>query len=221
MLASSSNCGDAPKQVGSRTEMKGTSASKGRKSGAPGIQRPGGRTERNRLAVAEAVLAMLHRGDTELNAADVSDESGVSVSTIYRRWPTRADLLAEAGDFHTRALHAPDTGSFESDVHALARHLAHFCSDPTEIALTTGVVAHGDGDLQSLMESRTPLVAKQLTRPFEVAVERGECSPDVDPEILLEQIVCPMIVRTVVLKQPLSGNFVRKLADHVIRSARD
>ena len=201
--------------------MKGSPPRKGHKSGAPGVLRPGGRTERNRLAVAKAVLAMLHRGDIELKAADVSDESGVSVSTIYRRWPTRADLLAEAGEYHTRTLHAPDTGSFESDIHALARRLARFCSDPTEIALTTGVVAHGDGDLQRLIESRTPLVAKQLARPFETAVERGEVSPDVDPEILLEQLICPMIVRTVVSKQPLSRSFVRKLADHVIRSARD
>ena len=124
--------------------MPQSHASSAHSDAAPGTRRPGGRTERNRQAVATAVLELLRAGDTELNPAVVAEVAGVGRSTVYRRWPTRSDLLREAHTEHTRDLRIPDTGSLTEDVHRLARMLAAFFSDPTEIAMSVAMAAHAD-----------------------------------------------------------------------------
>jgi len=186
---------------------------------APGTVRPGGRTERNRQAVAAAALALLRRGRIDLSPALVAEEAGVSRSTVHRRWPTRSDLLREAMVLHTRKLRVPDSGVFDSDVHSLARSLARFFSDPTEIAMTSAMAAHTDPDFTAWQVEYYEGYASDVTRPFERAIERGELARDVDVGMLLEMLIAPMVVRTAVMKQGLSPRFVRTLADHVIRIA--
>lgn len=187
---------------------------------APGTLRPGGRTARNREAVAAAALALLRRGRTDLTPALVAEEAGVSRSTVYRRWPTRSDLLREAMTRHTRRLRVPDTGAFESDVRELARRLARFFSDPTEIAMSAAMAANADPEFSAwqIEAFREPLEA--LARPFEQAIARGELPDDVDIAGLLEVLVSPMVVRTVVMRQRLAPADVTRLADLVVRVAR-
>jgi AcrR family transcriptional regulator len=200
--------------------MAGTKTrTKRQATAAPGTLRPGGRTERNRQSVAAAALALLRRGETDLSPASVAAEAGVSRSTVYRRWPSRADLLREALTLHTRSLRVPDTGSFESDVHALARRLARFFSDPTEIAMSAAMAAHADPAFDAWQIEYWEALAHALARPFAAAVERGELSEEVDPAILLEMLVGPMVVRTAIMKQELGRRFVGDLADHLIRMA--
>ncbi len=186
----------------------------------PGSIRPGGRTERNREAVAKAVLALLREGDTELRAADVAERAGVGRSTIYRRWPTRADLLREAQSEHTRELRVPDTGDFADDIRRLARILARFFSQPTEIAMSVAMAAHAESEFTQWQIDYWNEHAIDLARPFFAAIERGELAPSADPQVLTEMLIGPMVMRTVVMKQGLPRAFVERLAEHVIRAAR-
>ena len=186
----------------------------------PGARRPGGRTERNRQAVANAVLALLRRGETELPPALVAQAAGVSRSTVYRRWPTRGDLLREAVAEHTRHLGVPDTGSFAGDIRRLALVLASFFSDPTEIAMSVAMATHTDPEFDRWQVEYWEQHAAALAQPFRSAVARGELPDDVDPEPLLEMLMGPMIVRTVIMKQEIDGPFALRLADQVVRLAR-
>lgn len=185
----------------------------------PGSVRPGGRTERVRQAVASAALALLRRGQIELSPALVAEEAGVGRSTVHRRWPTRAHLLREAHELHTANLRVPDTGSFESDIRQLARRLARFFSNPTEIALSSAMAAHTDPEFNDWQIEYWERNASELGRPFERAFERGELQDDIDVGILIEMLIGPMVTRTVVMKQDLPARFVKQLADHVIRAA--
>jgi len=187
---------------------------------APGSVRPGGRTERNRQAVATAALALLSRGETQLSPALVAEEAGVSRSTVHRRWPTRADLLREAHDLHTRALTVPDTGSLERDLRQLARSLARFFSDPVEIAMSSAMAAHADPAFNAWVLDYWQRHAETLALPFERAAARGEIPEVEQAATLVEMLIAPMIMRTVVMKQGLPKRFVDELADAVIRAAQ-
>jgi len=182
--------------------------------------RPGGRTERNRRAVAAAALALLGRGRIDLSPSLVADEAGVSRSTVHRRWPTRSDLLREAMSLHTRTLAISDGGDFDSGVRGLAQRLARFLSDPTEIALTCAMAAHADPDFSTWQIDYYQKLAGDMARPFDRAKERGALASGVDPRLLLEMLVAPMVVRTAVMKQRLSRGFVTALAEHVIQIAK-
>ena len=191
-----------------------------RAEATPGTIRPGGRTERNRQAVAAAALALLRRGRIDLSPALVAEEAGVSRSTVHRRWPTRSDLLREAMALHTRKLRIPDTGALDSDIRTLARRLARFFSDPTEVARNVAMTAHTDPDFNAWQVEYFDGYASDVTRPFERAIARGEIASDIDVAMLLELLITPMVVRTAVLKQELTSRFIASLADHIIRLAR-
>ena len=51
--------------------------------------RPGGRTEKNRKAVALAVLELIKAGKIDFEIQEVAALSGVHRTTIFRRWPNR------------------------------------------------------------------------------------------------------------------------------------
>jgi AcrR family transcriptional regulator len=191
-----------------------------RAEAAPGTLRPGGRTERKRLAVARAALALIRRGETALSPANVAAEAGVARSTVYRRWPTRADLLREAQALHVRSLEVPDTGRLERDVEQLALRLARFFSDPTEVAMNVAMAAHTDPDFNDWQIEAWRETNAELARPFERAIERGDLSEQVDPAALVEMLVSPMVVRTVLMKERLTARAARRLASQVSALAR-
>ena len=187
---------------------------------APGTLRPGGRTERVRQAVATAALSLLRRGELSLSPAAVAAEAGIARSTVYRRWPTRADLLREAQAVHTRDLRIPDTGDFDRDVHLLARRLAKFFSDPTEVAINVAMATHTDPEFNGWQVNAWKESISLFSAVFERALERDDLPKDVSIPSLLEILISPMIVRTVVMRETLDARMASRLAGQVVRLAR-
>src|SRR5438094_8033869 len=86
-------------------------------------RRPGGRRARIRQAVLDAAFAELgEKGYGGLSIEAVAQRSGVAKTTVYRRWPTRNELVADALDSRSdRYEPVPDTGSLRGD-------LTQFCA---------------------------------------------------------------------------------------------
>src|SRR5438445_13559594 len=62
-------------------------------------RRPGGRSARVRQAVLDAAFAELgEKGYGGLSIEAVAQRSGVAKTTVYRRWPTRDELVDDALD---------------------------------------------------------------------------------------------------------------------------
>ncbi|HEY4158264.1 MAG TPA: helix-turn-helix domain-containing protein, partial [Polyangiaceae bacterium] len=55
-------------------------------------------------------------GYVALRVEDVALRSSVNKTTIYRRWPTKPELVAAALRFAVRRPEAPDTGSLRGDL---------------------------------------------------------------------------------------------------------
>ena len=81
-------------------------------------RRPGGRSARIRQAVLDAAFAELgEKGYGGLSIEAVALRSGVAKTTVYRRWPTRDELVADALDSRSdRNEPVPDTGSLRGDL---------------------------------------------------------------------------------------------------------
>jgi AcrR family transcriptional regulator len=181
-------------------------------------RRPGGRTERVRRAVAEAVLDLLTEGAVDFGAADVALRAGVHRSTVHRRWPTRTELIAEALTLHTSRLHIPDTGSFEKDMHELAAALAAFFAGPVELAMNSAMASANDPQLSEIITGHWMPVVEAMAMTVRRAIDRGEVGGDADPEMAVDLLTGPLLSHTLLMREQPEEAYVQRLADAVIRS---
>ena len=86
--------------------------------------------------ILDAVWDLLGEiGYDQLRVADVADRAGVGLATIYRRWPTKQDLVGaalEAGDIEAKLV---DTGNPRDDVRSILRAMAEDMSGAGECTL--------------------------------------------------------------------------------------
>src|SRR5690348_7228317 len=72
-----------------------------------------------------AVLDLLHdNGYDQLRMQDVADRAGVGLSTIYRRWPTKQDVVRASLECEKAAEKYVSTGDARADVHAFLARMA-------------------------------------------------------------------------------------------------
>jgi AcrR family transcriptional regulator len=93
--------------------------------------RPGGRAARVVDAILWATISELARsGFDMLRVDDVAVAAKVNKTTIYRRWPTKVDLVAAAlRASHRDLAYMPNTGSVRDDLIALlGAHAAKYTS---------------------------------------------------------------------------------------------
>src|SRR5262245_42346850 len=97
-----------------------------------GQQRLGGRSERVVRDVIQATAAELARvGYAALRVEDVAAQAGVNKTTVYRRWPPKADLVGAAlRGVRGAPPEPPDTGSVRADLLLLLREVIAVVSTP-------------------------------------------------------------------------------------------
>src|SRR3954447_18507052 len=75
--------------------------------------------------ILDAVLDLLHDvGYDQLRMQDVADRAGVGLSTIYRRWPTKQDLVRASLCCEQAAEKFVVSGDPRADVKAFLRRMA-------------------------------------------------------------------------------------------------
>src|SRR6266516_4512158 len=98
-----------------------TTMSDSRPGPAKGPGRP--RSERAHEAILNATLdLLLEEGFTRMSIEAVASRAGVGKATIYRRWPSKADLVVEAvACMKEQPFVDPDSGGVREDLVYLAR----------------------------------------------------------------------------------------------------
>lgn len=169
--------------------------------------RPGGRSAQVRRATLDAALQLLlERGYDGLTFPAVADRAGVAESTVYRRWPTRADLAAAAiGQLAAAENPLPDTGTLEGDLRELAGQIIALLRRP-EVERVVRAAAGLDGDGDDMVRARAGFYHDRVASSAEIArraIDRGELPPDTDPEEVVEHLVAPAYVRVLLTGRPL------------------
>lgn len=188
-----------------------------------GEQRPGGRAERVRTAVLEAAGELLNEvGYDKMTVEDVAARAGVHKTTVYRRWPTKADLTADAAALHSAdAVPIPDTGSLLEDLRMLAREVvANIGTDAgSRRSRSIAAAAAASDELAEAMHGfwahRLALSAKVVER----AVERGDLPPTTDANLIIETIIGPLWVRLLLTGEPITEQLADQVVDLVIAGA--
>lgn len=144
-------------------------------------------------------------------------------ATLYRKWPTKADLVVAAIE-QLKAEAAPsglpDTGSLTGDL------TFHYCDDPDYNDRSTMVFGavipaiHRDPQLTSVFTERfiKPRMA-QLREVVRRAQQRGEVGSDADVDQLAAILPAAIIYRVLTTGQCPDEEFVGKVIEQVMLPA--
>jgi AcrR family transcriptional regulator len=175
--------------------------------------RPGGRSARVRAAVHRAVEDLLveEAGDA-LTVPAVATRAGVHATTLYRRWGSIGDLLADvATSRFTGDVVVPDTGSLRGDLERWAADVATDLADPDVLALMRATIGAGGG--QGACACRGDR-EEQLAAMIERERVRGNAVPTV--ERAADALLGPLYYRAVFTERAGAPEWARGLVAHLL-----
>lgn len=185
-------------------------------------RRPGGRNARVRGQILGAAAELVARdGIAGLRYEEVAELAGVHKASIYRNWPDREELVAEALLRYAEGLASiADTGDLHRDLVDYLEGLASGLATPFGQALELAIQpAHDNPAVRQtvarVLEQRTAATQRRV----DLAVERGELPP-VDSAFLGEMISGP--VRLIVNRgmRPFTRTDAERIVDVVLAGIR-
>jgi AcrR family transcriptional regulator len=194
-----------------------------RSSASPPIRtREGGRPldPAKDKAIAAAVYQVLGEvGYSGLTMDEVAMAAGVGKAAIYRRWSSKADLLASFIDVASDdSLVAPDTGSLREDLVVLLGLLLDALGGPSGRATRAVLNAVLDDPRLTEAYHRGPLArwGQAFGQVFDRAAEREEIAPGARTSLAAEAGPAILVLRWLVSGRDLNHAVVTAVVDEVM-----
>ena len=168
------------------------------------------------LAVTLELLQ--EHGYDRLSLEAVATTAHASKATLYRRWPTKAELVLAAFIEGTRQVAVdPDTGTLRDDLLALGEQISTHVSAQAATIRAVLVEISRNADLDAIMQEqflaqKEALMSDLLSR----AVKRGEIEASAITEDLWDVLPGYLIYRFVLTGRAPSANTVQDLVDNVL-----
>jgi AcrR family transcriptional regulator len=157
---------------------------------APARRRGRPRSAEAEQAILDATLRMLGtHGVAGTTIEGVAADAGVGKTTIYRRWPTKTDLILAALSAVVPRGDPPDTGTMAGDMAALAETQRRRLAGSGLSGIVPRVLAESmsDPELHKDFVDRVVNPFRDMLRLFiERGIERGELRPDLEVEALVD-----------------------------------
>ena len=173
-------------------------------------QRPGSRldprVERSRRVILEAVLDELGEvGYGALTIEGVAARAGVGKSTIYRHWPGKLELVEDAFRTLKAPVVVPEAGTLrERVVGFLEQVAASSRSRPTRRACRrSSTPPSATRRCATSTTASAPSAEPCSSTSCATASESGELPATTDPELLADALVGPILLRRLMLGQPV------------------
>jgi AcrR family transcriptional regulator len=168
--------------------------------------------------LAVTLQLLQEHGYDRLTVDAVATTARASKATIYRRWPTKAELVLAAFIEGTRQVSVmPDTGTLRGDLLQLAEtiraHVSAHAGTIRAVLVETSRSTELYAMLQrQFLDQRKALIEAVLAE----AVARGEINASAITEDLWDVLPGYLIYRTVLTSRSPSRRTVRDLVDNVI-----
>src|SRR5271168_1606849 len=190
-------------------------------------KRPPGRprSEESRQAILRSTLRLLEQdgGFSELSIEAIAGDANVGKTTVYRWWPTKAALVADA--FSTSAeeeLRFPNTGSVENDMRLQMRRLIRiFRSKRGKVV--AALLAGGQSDPELIEAFRDRFLwprRKQAYQTLQRGIDRGELPVGSDFDLILDALYGPILMRFLIRHVKLEETFADEICDLVFKGRK-
>jgi AcrR family transcriptional regulator len=150
----------------------------------------------------------------------VAATAGVGKATIYRRWRTKSDLVADAvAELSALTIEAPDTGSLEGDLRLLMRWLVDAVNGPLGAATLSllSALPHEPGLREAFYRGPLGLWNANFRQAWERAEQRGEIGRPLAGTAVALTASAPILQRWLFSGQRVDDRFAEEvLADVVL-----
>ncbi|MFO0675943.1 MAG: TetR/AcrR family transcriptional regulator [Polyangiaceae bacterium] len=181
-----------------------------------------GRSARVVGSVLEATLEVLGRsGYGALRVEDVAARSGVNKTTIYRRWPTKVDLVSAAIRELKSQPELPDTGALESDLVEFVWESVCNVNLPAQRGVVRMMQSERDNPEVDAISRK--LREEHMGPRMELvkrAIQRGEVPKGTNAEVVVEVIFATVYSRLLRRREKVDRPFVVGVVALVVAGAK-
>ena len=176
------------------------------------------RTARESELLAVTLQLLQERGYDGLTVDEVAATARASKATMYRRWPTKAELvLAAVMEGVNQLDKAPDTGDLRTDLIEIGEMIARQARAHAPTMRAVLVETTRNPALNQVMRHQILARRKKLVRHVLVqAVERGEINPEAINDDLWDLLPGYLVFRAVIADRPATRSTVTALVDEVM-----
>jgi AcrR family transcriptional regulator len=158
---------------------------------SPSKKSPGRpRSAKSHQAMLQAALELLAEvGFDAISIEAIAARAGVGKTTIYRRYSSKAELVADAIESIREEIIIPDTGSLWGDMDALVQSAAQISLNPLGRQTVAMIISSATSNSEfaqiywrKYLQPRRNAFAVVLER----AKARQEIQPDLDPDLVFD-----------------------------------
>jgi AcrR family transcriptional regulator len=168
-------------------------------------------------AIRRATFDVLaETGYGRLSIEAIAKRAGVSKTAIYRRWPSKQDLVLDlVTQVAVQAIPVPDTGSFYQDLLAYLREGHEVITHPLVRVIAPDLLAEAARNpelakafITQVRDPRRERAAGMIQR----AIGRGEIPPDTDIDCAMDFLGGPLYWRVAVRRIPVDDAYIERVA---------
>ena len=181
------------------------------------------RIAHSRLVILQAAVDELaDHGYGGVTIEGVAARAGVAKSTIYRHWPDRLVLIADAFEtFHEQMV--PDTSGLppRETIATLLMHVAEVVVDSTFSRCIPALIegAERDSRVREFHHSYSAQRRSVLVELIARGVREGSIARDVDPELATAALLGAIFYRRLMTAEPLDPREAGRLVTTVLGGA--
>jgi AcrR family transcriptional regulator len=164
------------------------------------------------LAAARELLA--HEGFATTTVQAVARRAGVGASAIYRRWPSRVELIESAVFPHLDALDVAQGGDIATALRRLLDSYSRLFSAPAARAAIPGLLAayQAEPERHRVLAERIGQDVRPAFRAMLAAADPGAVDQEADADSVLDMLIGSALYRTFI--QPFAGR--GDSGDHIV-----
>ena len=181
------------------------------------------RSEDARRAILRSTLRLLQEtGFPDLSIEAIAADADVGKATVYRWWPNKAALVADA--FSSSAdeeLRFPNTGSVRDDVSIQMQHLVRVLRGRRG-RIVAALIGGGQSDPELIQAFRDRFMMPRRQEAYETlrrGISRGELPADLDLDLTLDTLYGALYMRFLIRQSGLTEEYVDEVVGLVMNGA--
>lgn len=195
-------------------------------NGSNGTRPPGRpRSEESRQSILRSTLKLLQQngGFADLSIEAIAADANVGKATVYRWWPTKAALVADAFSASAEGeLQFPNTGSLQRDMSLQMRRLIRIFQSPRG-KVVAALLAGGQSDPELIEAFRDRFLwprRKQAYQTLQRGIDRGELPAGSDLDLILDALYGPIYMRFLIRHFKLDESFADQVCGLVLKGLK-